>query len=494
MRMNERLIKITDVKVIIGGKDILDIPQLQLYENERIGIVGDNGSGKSTLLKLLAGQVEPDQGQIQREAVFGYFPQGGRAESPAIDGETLAMMSHLAVPHLEHPDLLSGGENAKFRLSQVLADYQPGLLLDEPTTHLDRQGIGVLTEELRYYYGTLVVVSHDRQFLNQVAETIWEVAEGKITVYKGNYDAYHTQKEQDQATQLQAHQQYLKEKQRLETSLRKKQEQVKKAARVSKKKQQQQIRPDRLSSSKQKDTVEKNLQKSAKALAGRMERLTATAAPQTKQTLRFPTLKSLAIHNPFPVMGMDLHLSVGDKVILDKTNFQFGAGKKIAILGENGAGKTTLLQHILQGGAGLQISPKVRFAVYGQLDYVLDKQQPLIGYLQERSEFSEPFVRSILHNLGFTPEYLQTPVQQLSGGQRTRLALATAFLEPANVLVLDEPTNFIDLATIQVLEELLLAYPGMVLFTSHDESFVDRVADEKWHLGEGNLTLEWHRG
>ncbi len=485
--MEELVLRLENIEIAFNGKKILEIPQLQVYENQRIGIIGDNGSGKTTLAKLITGELMPDIGKIQREVSFGWFPQGGMAQVLPETGDQLALMSRLQVPQQDNLQALSGGEATKFRLAQVLADYQPALVMDEPTTHLDREGIEVLTDELRYYYGTLFFISHDRQFLNDLAEVIWEVADGKVTVYKGNFAAYQEQKELAAKTAQQTRENFLKEKQRIEKTIQKKQEQAQKAATVSRRKKQQQIKPDRLSASKQKDTVEKNLHKGAKAAMSRLERLEEPEKTKEKPPLRFPNPPALQMHNPFPIQGAEVQLLAGDKVLLEKADFQFGLGKKIALTGDNGTGKTTLLQWIVAEKPGIRLSPKVRFSVYQQTAYDMITTEPLLRYLLKETQQPEPFIRALLHNLDFAPQSLLTPIVQLSGGQRTRLAIASIFLEPANVLVLDEPTNFIDLATTAALEKLLKAYPGTVLFTSHDAHFVQNVADEVWILADQKL-------
>lgn len=220
--MEELVLRLENIEIAFNGKKILEIPQLQVYENQRIGIIGDNGSGKTTLAKLITGELMPDIGKIQREVSFGWFPQGGMAQVLPETGDQLALMSRLQVPQQDNLQALSGGEATKFRLAQVLADYQPALVMDEPTTHLDREGIEVLTDELRYYYGTLFFISHDRQFLNDLAEVIWEVADGKVTVYKGNFAAYQEQKELAAKTAQQTRENFLKEKQRIEKTIQKK--------------------------------------------------------------------------------------------------------------------------------------------------------------------------------------------------------------------------------------------------------------------------------
>lgn len=480
--METLAIKLTNIQKSFGAKEVLRIPELSAYENNRIGIIGDNGSGKSTLLKIIQGEILPETGAVQRETAFNYFSQIAETVE-AIDSEALdwELMGRLKVPKNE-VTTLSGGEATKYRLAQVLSTYQMGLLLDEPTTHLDRKGIDILIEELRYYYGTLIFVSHDRYFLNQLATKIWEIKDGQVTEYVGNYDEYQQQKEDQQLEQSRAAETYQKEKSKLEAAIAKKKEQAAKAEKVSAKKKQQNVRPDRLSSSKQKDTVQKGLQKSAKAMESRLAQLDQTGKIARKPTIVFPAIKSLELHNKFPIRGEQVTLQREDKTLLKDCDFQFSLGKKIAIIGDNGAGKSTLLNHITAKGAGMVLSPKVVFGIYRQMDYKYSGSESLVGYLMKQTSYSQPVVRSVLNNLGFNQLEITKSLSALSGGEATRISLALVFTQSANTLILDEPTNFIDLTTIKALEELIKVFTGTVLFTSHDSYFVERVADEVYLL------------
>ncbi len=218
--MEQLSVKINKLIKNYGSKEVLNIEELSAYQTDRIGIVGANGQGKSTLLKLIAGVIDPDSGTIQRENSFHYFPQIAEVteKTEALDW---ALFGRFSIPTNELATL-SGGEETKYRLAEMLSSYQLGLLLDEPTTHLDQQGIQVLIEELQYYYGTLIVVSHDRYLLNQLATKIWEVDQGKVIEYSGNYDSYRQQKEQ--ATQRVAWEavQYQQQKQQLTQAIQKK--------------------------------------------------------------------------------------------------------------------------------------------------------------------------------------------------------------------------------------------------------------------------------
>lgn len=482
----ELAVKLTDIAVTFGNKDIFTIDNLTAYQQDRIGIVGKNGQGKTTLLNLIAGTLRPDRGTIQRETDFTYFAQIASAaeEYPEyLDNELLGRMKIPA----NSVETLSGGEASKLRLVQTLADYQLGLLLDEPTTHLDRRSIDLLIEELRYYYGTLIFVSHDRAFLNQLATKIWEVDEGQVREFTGNYDDYQQQKEEERLAQENAFARYEKEKTRLQASAQKKKEQAEKMAQVSEKKKKQNIRPSRLSASKQKDTVQKAAQKTVKTIEKRLEQLDTVTKSIQQRKINFPTATTFSIHNKFPVMAENLTLIRGNKKLLDNADFQFPLGKKIAITGGNGTGKTTLLNYIYNNQPGITLSPKVVFSTYQQMDYQLQEEESILSFLMKRTEYSEHLVRSLLNNLGFTQQELSKPVNRLSGGEATRISIALTFVKPANVLILDEPTNFIDLSTIAALEHFLQSYPGTVLFTSHDPYFVANVADEIYEIRNQQL-------
>lgn len=247
------------------------------------------------------------------------------------------------------------------------------------------------------------------------------------------------------------------------------------------------MRPDRLSASKSKDSVQKNLHRQAKAATSRLEKLTEVKRPVPKKALQFPKHELAPLHNPYPLRVEHLTVSFGPNKILDDLSFQMPLGKKIAIVGDNGAGKTTLFQAILAKQHGITLSSKVKLVTYQQFDYRLQSDRPLLDVLMAESDWSEAPVRALLDHLGFSQTMVNNALSSLSGGEATRVAIARLFTRPSNFLILDEPTNFIDLKTIQALEELLQHYAGCVLFTSHDREFIQAVADEIWHLKDGKL-------
>lgn len=485
--MEHLSVKLTKIEHRFGAKKIFSIDSLFAYEGDRIGIIGANGQGKSTLLKLIKGEMNPDSGRVQREIDFNFFTQieeiNEWANFEEIDWELVARLS---VP--KNPaSTLSGGEENKYRLAQTLSSYKPGLLLDEPTTHLDRKSIQTLIEELRYYYGTLLFVSHDRHFLNQLATKIWEIDAGEVKEYVGNYEDYCKQKELKNLVNQREAAQYIKEKKRLESAVSKKKEQAERSTKVSTKKSQQNIRPDRLSSSKQKDTVQKNLQKSVTAMESRLAQLEKVERFEKRREIVFPPSKIQVVHNKFPIRGEAFQLERGGKLLIESCDFQFPLGKRIAIVGENGSGKTSLLQSILNNEEGIVVSPKVLFATYHQMSYKMVDSQSLLEFSMKHTSYKEALVRSILHNLGFSQLEMTKPIKDLSGGEATRLQIALLFVKPSNVLILDEPTNFIDLTTVEALERLLLSYQGTVIVTSHDPYFVEKIADEIFEISDFKL-------
>ncbi|WP_271401952.1 ribosomal protection-like ABC-F family protein [Salinicoccus roseus] len=483
--MNELSVRLKDVHVTFGSKDLFHIEALSAYMNDRIAIIGPNGAGKSTLLKMIAGTFSDFEGSVQVETEFNYFAQIGSLKDP-VDGDfNFELLSRLGVPDNEG---LSGGEETKFRLAHALSEYKLGLLLDEPTTHLDEAGVSLLIDELKYYYGTLICVSHDRHFINNIAEKIWEVSDGTVKEYAGNYDDYITQKEIERLDIERQHENFIKEKRRLEEAAKK---QLEKASRMGAGDEfrKQDIKPDRLSSSKQKDTVQKQAFKAAKAIESRIGQLDEVEHLAVDRQLKFPVPKSMEIHNKFPIMAQDLTVRRGEKVLLDNISFQFPLGKVIAITGSNGSGKSSLLHEIMHHVPGMDISPKVQIETYRQMDYRMSTDEPILKHLMKQTEYNEPVVRSVLQNLGFTQDEVSKPLHNLSGGEATRISLALLFVKPSNVIILDEPTNFIDLDTIEALESFIEAYEGTVILTSHDKYFVERVAEIVCRIEDEKLRI-----
>lgn len=260
--MEQICFELENVEVTYLDKEILKIDRLAVHQFDRIGIVGKNGTGKSTLLRLLAGEIQPTSGKVKGYVDLGYFEQ---VEAPVVAEADPALLGKLAVPR--NSGLLSGGEQTRLKLAQLFTHYNEALLIDEPTTHLDQGGLSFLLDELRYYYGALVLISHDRVVLDELVTTIWEVHEGEVHVYSGNYSEYMAQKQLQREQQRQAHDQFIKEKSRLEKAAQekmKKAEKIAQAGRLSKK--EANAKPNKSFMTKSKGTSQKAAQRAAKAI------------------------------------------------------------------------------------------------------------------------------------------------------------------------------------------------------------------------------------
>jgi macrolide transport system ATP-binding/permease protein len=481
--MEQICFELENVEVTYLDKEILKIERLAVHQFDRIGIVGKNGAGKSTLIKVLAGMVQPTAGKVNCFVDFGYFEQ---VEAPSEKEADPSLLGKLHVP--QQSDQLSGGEQTRLKLAQLFTHYYEALLLDEPTTHLDQEGISFLLDELRYYYGALIVISHDRALLDELVTTIWEVDGGKINIYSGNYSDYMAQKQLEREQQLQAREQYLKEKSRLEKAAQEKMKKAEKIAQAgSMSKKEANAKPNKMYMTKSKGTSQKAVQRAAKAIEHRMERLKVVEAVQEERPIQFRQSKALELHNKFPIMADRMTLRVQDQVLLDEVSFQIPLGKKIAITGSNGSGKSTLLHHIAYRGTGLTISPKAKFGYFRQMSYQFMNDETVLQFLKNHSEYDEGFLRSVLHSMQFVGTDLVKSVKSLSGGEAIRLQLCQLFLGEYNILLLDEPTNFLDIHAIEALERFIFAYEGTILFVSHDKQFIKNVADLNFHIIDKKL-------
>ncbi|WP_277674205.1 Msr family ABC-F type ribosomal protection protein [Piscibacillus halophilus] len=482
--MEKVCFEIESIELNYLDKTVLEIERLAVHQFDRIGIVGKNGAGKSTLLKLLAGIVHPSSGSVKRHVDFAYFDQLTTPEESEIDYD---LKGKLAIPETEISNF-SGGEQTRLKLAQIFSSYHEARLIDEPTTHLDSEGTQFFIEELMYYYGALVLVSHDRYVLDQLVTKIWEVEDGKVTEYTGNYTEYIRQKELEKKQLLEQHEKYVKEKTRL---MKAAEEKMKKAEKVTQgDKRVTKVKGNRTFETKSKGTSQKSMQRVAKAIEQRVEQLEAVEAPKEEQIIRFHQSKALELHNKFPIMGESLTLKAGGKTLLRDVKFQFPLGKTIAITGKNGSGKTTLLHYILRHGEGITSSPKAVIGTYQQMDYQFSKEETVLEFIKNRSDYNESKIRAVLHAMNFTSNDIKKNVQDLSGGEATRLVLCQLFLGRYNVLFLDEPTNFLDVYCMEALKRFLNGYEGTVLLVSHDRTFVKSVADSVYVIEEQKLILK----
>jgi ATP-binding cassette subfamily F protein 3 len=515
------LVSTENLGLAFGAETILEGCRLQVSAGDRIGLVGQNGSGKTSLLRMIAKLERPSTGNISqarttRIAYVGQRPQLDGAhtvyqevsepfatlraleDEVMLAGEALAeggadleaasaryeelskrfeheggyiyeaeirrTLQGLGVP-LDHwqraTATLSGGEQARVAIAKALLERPDLLLLDEPTNHLDLTGLAWIENLLSSWSGAFILVSHDRFFLDQVVRDVWEVANRRITAYKGNYSSYARQR-----TERLRRQRDLFESQ---------QEQISK--------QEQLIR--RYGAGQR--------AKWAKGLEKRLDRLERLEAPQEVAALKLNlgrsarggrvalTLDQVTVHRP----GTDQQL------LRLPTQLEVARDARIGIVGPNGCGKTTLLRTITgelqpgQGRAVLGHATMPAFHRQGMED--LNDERTVFDELLSGCELSPQEARDLLARFLFRGDDVQKKVGVLSGGERSRLALAKLAVAGANLLLLDEPTNHLDIAAREALESVLLAYAGAVLFVSHDRRFIDAIATELWSVEDGVL-------
>ncbi|MDD5351461.1 MAG: ATP-binding cassette domain-containing protein [Chthoniobacteraceae bacterium] len=491
------LLTAQDLCVRYNDQVVLDHAALSIHEGDRSGLVGRNGCGKSTFLRILAGTLEPDSGTVARRRglVVGYLPQefaldpaltvvenireGARhvldlvAEFEALPGDSgrhheleerinildgwnldnriATAMSKLGCPPAEAPiAALSGGEKRRVALCRAVVSQPDLLILDEPTNHLDTESIDWLAGFLESYRGAFLVVTHDRYFLDRVTNQIVELANGTFFPYEGNYTDYLVSRaERMAAVELVEHKRQMFLKRELEWVRR---------------------------------APEARRTKSRSRLDAYFE-TAAQAAPEPDRDVDL-------VIPPAPQLGnrvvelTNVGMSLGGKRLFSGLDFQFAAGQRIGITGRNGLGKTTLLKIILGQLAPetgeVRVGQLTRFNYVDQARLLLNDDDTVLQSVSDESEYvayggSRIPVRAYLKRFLFTDDRIMTKVRFLSGGERSRLLLARILKNGGNFLILDEPTNDLDLATLRILEEALLAFEGVVLVVSHDRYFLNRV-------------------
>lgn len=472
-----KLVDLQGVSLSLGDRFLYEIDQLSIETGDKIGIIGDNGSGKTSLLRLIMGELRPEKGQVTINTSFSYFEQFTEVKFDGMDGLNYKFLSQMKVPLVER-ELMSGGEDQKFRLSQFISTQQGPLILDEPTNYLDASSTDLLIDQLVHYRNTLLIVSHHRDLLRRVVNKIWAIEDGQLIEYIGNYDAYLDQYQVRSTTHQRDHERYIQERNQIELAIENKKAHAQRLANVTSAQKHRRINPGRLAASKDKQSGQKGIERSIKQLEHRLENLDVVEERVQANSIVFPQENFRQLHTKVPIIAHNFHLSKGSKVLIERANFQFGHDDKVAIIGDNGSGKTSLLDCLAEKRQDIFISSKALISNYEQVNRIkVPAGITPISYLRQHSEYPEEFIVEVLKNLGLKSNSFQLPIEHLSGGEHTRIYLAKTFLSPSNILLLDEPTNFLDMNTIESLESLIQAYPGLVILTSHDRSFVEAATE-----------------
>lgn len=484
----ELILKAKDIRVEFTGRDVLDIDELEIYDYDRIGLVGANGAGKSTLLKVLLGELTPPGCKINRFGGFSYISQ--LDEVTLQEEKDFALMGKLNVDQLE-VQTMSGGEETRLKLSQALSKQVHGILADEPTSHLDREGIDFLIGQLKYFSGALLVISHDRYFLDEVVDKIWELKDGRITEYWGNYSDYLLQKEEERKSQAAKYEQFVAERDRLEQAVEEKRKQARKIEQKAKgaSKKNNSKSGGRLAHQKTMGSKQKTLYNAAKSMEHRITALEDVEAPENIRTIRFRQSKALELHNSYPIIGTEVCKRFEDKVLFEKASFSIPLGAKVALIGGNGTGKTTLIRMILNREDGISISPKAEIGYFAQNGYKYNRNQEVMKFMQEDCDYNVSEIRSVLASIGFTQNDICKRLSVLSGGEIIKLLLAKMLMGRYNILLMDEPSNFLDIPSLEALEVLMKEYAGTIVFIAHDKRLIDNVADMIYEIKDKRLNL-----
>lgn len=477
------VINVEHISKLYGDKMILEDLSCSVDEGDKIGIIGINGTGKSTLLRIIAGEEEADEGKIifsngmtigwmgqnpefdEESSILKYVCEGKKIEDDyGYESDAKAMLTVLELENFDEKiKNLSGGQKKRAALCKVLLQKPDILILDEPTNHLDNKMSDWLENYLKSFRGVLLMVTHDRYFLDKVTNHIWEVEGGKVYYYDENYSGYLERKAEREEREL--------------ASERKRQSILRSEGKWV-------MRGARARSTKQKARLE------------RFEQLKAMDSPKTAKQVEMGSVGTRLGKKTIELY--DISKAYGDKVLFKHFSYIFKRFERIGFVGHNGCGKSTLMKILAdleQADSGaIEWGETIKIGYFAQECEVMDERERVIDYIKDAAEYvrtSEGLVSAskMLERFLFSSDMQYTPIAKISGGERRRLYLLKVLMQSPNVLILDEPTNDLDIATLRVLEDFLDEFAGIVITVSHDRYFLDRTVDRIAAFENGNIVV-----
>ena len=481
------IINIEHISKVFGEKQVFDDISCGIHQGDKIGIIGINGTGKTTLLKIIAGLEEPDQGQVifqkglrvtylpqspkfpEHATVLSYVADGADGADWGRESEAKNALNRLGITdHHEEIDHLSGGQKKRVALARTLVNPADVLILDEPTNHIDNEMAVWLEEYLNQWKGAIIMVTHDRYFLDRVTNKILEIDHGKLYSYTANYSQFLELKAQREEMELAS-------ERKRQSVLRMELEWAKRGCRARTTKQR-----------------------------ARLERL--EALKNGKAPVRDAEVEMDSVETRMGKKTIELHhisKSYGQKKLIDDFEYIVLKNQRLGIIGPNGCGKSTLMKIITgkeepdQGT--VEIGDTVKIGYFAQEVTEMDENQRVIDYIKDVAEYvptkdGRITASQMLERFLFTPAMQYTPIGKLSGGERRRLYLLKVLMDAPNVLILDEPTNDLDIPTLTILEDYLDSFLGIVITVSHDRYFLDNIADRIFAFEAGGKFVQYEGG
>lgn len=484
------LIDINNVYKSIGPIDLLESISFKLYKDDKSGIVGVNGSGKSTLIKIITGEIKINKGNVNTFGKIGYLPQNLNFSKNLkvrdfikniFDyNEFLKILNRFEIKLNEllnqNINTLSGGEKTKLYLAKIIANEPDILLLDEPTNNLDWQSIEIVEEYINQFKGGVLLISHDRHFLDNVVTEIYELDNKKLTMYNGNFSFYANEKKLKKEKAKAEYEEYKKKKKKLMEAAQIQMQRANKYNDMSKDDFQ------RHKSAK--------IAKRSKAIISRLEDIDIQERPFKPKEVNMKIDSTDEKTSTFLVRGTNISKTY-DKTIFKNLSFQIKSGNRIALIGKNGSGKSTLLKAILgieNVNGEISISPSAKIGYFSQEIDTLNWENTILEELKQIN-IDETYIRTMLGAMLFRRDDVYKNIKDLSFGEKVRVAFTKLVMSDNNLLLLDEPTNFLDIPTREAVEEALINYSGTILFVSHDRYFVNEMAKEVWSINDGTMTV-----